>query len=88
MVIQHFLTSPPCNVFGATYPMLYSLPFTVQPTDGDTVTINGVTFTFKTTLGATAGNVLIGGSATNARANLAALIAAPGTTTASGAPSL
>lgn len=55
-----------------------------QPTDGDTVTINGVTFTFKTTLGSTAGNVLIGGSADVARANLAALINAPGTTTANG----
>lgn len=55
-----------------------------QPTDGDTVTINGVVFTFKTTLGATAGNVLIGGSADAARANLAALINTPGTTTAQG----
>ena len=55
-----------------------------QPTDGDTVTINGVVFTFKTTLGATAGNVLIGGSADAARANLAALINNPGTTTANG----
>lgn len=55
-----------------------------QPTDGDTVTINGVVFTFKTTLGSTAGNVLIGGSADAARANLAALINTPGTTTANG----
>lgn len=55
-----------------------------QPTDGDTVTINGVVFTFKTTLGSTAGNVLIGGSADAARANLTALINAPGTTTAQG----
>lgn len=55
-----------------------------QPTDGDTVTIGGVTFTFKTVLGSTAGNVLIGGSADAARANLAALINAPGTTTANG----
>lgn len=55
-----------------------------QPTDGDTVTINGVTFTFKTTLGATAGNVLIGGSASAANTNLAALINTPGTTTANG----
>lgn len=55
-----------------------------QPTDGDTVTINGVTFTFKTTLGVTAGNVLIGASADAARANLAALINAPATTTAQG----
>lgn len=55
-----------------------------QPTDGDTVVINGVTFTFKTTLGSTAGNVLIGGSADVARANLAALINTPGTTTING----
>lgn len=40
------------------------------PTDGDTVTIAGVTFTFKDTLGNDAGNVLIGGSAAGARANL------------------
>ena len=55
-----------------------------QPADGDPITIGGVTFTFKTVLGATAGNVLIGGSADAARANLAALINAPGTTTANG----
>lgn len=60
------------------------LSMATQPTDGDTVTINGVTFTFKTTLGVTAGNVLIGGSADAARANLAALINTPGTTTAQG----
>lgn len=67
-----------------------SLPATVvfsspsQPNDADTVTINGVVFTFKTTLGSTAGNVLIGGSADVARANLAALINDPTTTTANG----
>jgi hypothetical protein len=55
-----------------------------QPTDGDTVTIQGVTFTFKTTLGSTAGNVLIGASADAASINLVALINAPGTTTAQG----
>lgn len=60
------------------------LSMATQPTDGDTVVIQGVTFTFKTTLGSTAGNVLIGGSADVARANLAALINAPGTTTANG----
>lgn len=53
-----------------------------QPTDGDTVTVNGVAFTFKTTLGTTAGNVLIGGSAANANTNLAAIINAPTVTTA------
>lgn len=45
-----------------------------QPTDGDTVTVNGVVFTFKTTLGSTAGNVLIGASAAAARVNLAKAI--------------
>lgn len=60
------------------------LSMATQPTDGDTVVINGVTFTFKTTLGSTAGNVLISGSADAARANLAALINAPATTTTFG----
>lgn len=55
-----------------------------QPTDGDTITIQGVTFTFKTTLGSTAGNVLIGASADSASVNLVALLNAPGTTTAQG----
>lgn len=52
--------------------------------DADTVTINGVVFTMKTVLGATPGNVLIGAAATNSITNLAALINAPGTTTAQG----
>lgn len=56
----------------------------VQPTDGDIVQFQGVTFTFKTTLGATPGNVLIGASAATANTNLAALINNPGTTTAQG----
>lgn len=60
------------------------LALATQPTDGDTVTINGVTFTFKTTLGTTAGNVLIGASADTARLNLTTLINAPGTTTTEG----
>lgn len=60
------------------------LALATQPTDGDTVVINGITFTFKTTLGVTAGNVLIGASADTARANLTALINAPGTTTSEG----
>ncbi len=52
--------------------------------DGDTVIINGVTFTAKTTLGATAGNFLIGGSEAASITNLTALINTPGTTTAQG----
>ncbi len=53
------------------------------PTDGDTVTIAGVVFTFNTALGS-AGSVLISGSADAARANLTALINDPSTTTTYG----
>ena len=64
------------------------LSMVTQPTDADTVTIQRlgatVTFTFKTTLGATAGNVLIGGSADAARANLAGLMNAPTVTDSNG----
>lgn len=60
------------------------LSLATTPTDGDTVVINGITFTFKTVLGSTAGNVLIGGSADAARLNLTTLINAPGTTTSEG----
>lgn len=51
-------------------PYSATLSIATQPTDGDTVVISGVTFTFKTTLGTTAGQVLIGASAATARANL------------------
>lgn len=40
------------------------------PTDGDTITIGNKTYTLKTTLGTTEGQVLIGGSAANALSNL------------------
>lgn len=52
------------------------------PTDGQTVTINGIVWTAKTVLGATPGNVLIGGSADAFRANLTDAINNPGTTDA------
>lgn len=54
------------------------------PTDGDTVLIAGIIFTFNTTLSTLAGSVLISGSADAARANLTALVNAPGTTTTLG----
>lgn len=50
------------------------LNLATQPTDADTVVINGVTLTFKTTLGTTAGNMLIGASAATANDALVALI--------------
>jgi hypothetical protein len=61
-----------------------TMTISVLPTDGDTVTINGVVFTFKTTLGATPGQVLIGAAASNSNTNLTALLNAPRTTTAQG----
>lgn len=61
---------------------------TNNPSNGETVTltINGTAcvFTFVTTIGSTPGNVLIGGNVAASRANLAALINAPGVTTANG----
>lgn len=70
----------PSNLLGGSA----VLALATQPTDGDTVVVNGITFTFKTTLGSTAGNVLIGADADAARLNLTTLINAPGTTTAQG----
>jgi hypothetical protein len=55
-----------------------------NPSDADTVTINGVTFTFKSAIGTTAGNVLIAGTTAGTITNLVTLINAPGTTTANG----
>lgn len=51
-----------------------TLGLATTPTNGDTVTINGVVFTFVTSIGSTPGNVLIGASADAARANLTAAI--------------
>lgn len=61
-----------------------SLFFATNPSDLDTVTINGVVLTFRATLGVLAGSLLIGANAAASRANLVALINAPGTTTAQG----
>jgi hypothetical protein len=60
------------------------LALATAPTNGDTITIRGVVFTFVTTIGSTAGNVLIGANVTASKTNLAALINTPGTTTAQG----
>jgi len=65
-----------------------TLRLVTQPTDGDTVTIKvgttNITFTFKTVLGTTPGNVLIGADNDAAGTNLVALLNAPTTTTAQG----
>ena len=71
------------HMSNATY-LTALLAMATTPTDGDTVTVNGVVFTFKGTLGVAAGNVLIGANADAARVNLTALINTPGTTTAQG----
>lgn len=60
------------------------LSLATNPTNTDTVTIAGQTFTFVTSIGTTAGNVLIGADVDATRARLAALINTPGTTTANG----
>ena len=58
------------------------LSLATNPTDTDPITIEGVTFTFVSTIGTTAGNVLIGGNVDATRVNLTALINDPTTTSA------
>jgi hypothetical protein len=61
-------------------PWTATLTIAAQPTDGDTVTIAGITFTFKDDISSgTAGFVDIGGSAANARTNLSYAILGTGT---------
>lgn len=62
-------------------PFSATLALATQPTDGDTLTIKGVTFRFKTALAAN-GDILIGGSASAANTNLAAALNAPTVTSA------
>lgn len=61
-----------------------SLFLGTNPSNGETVVINGITFTFVSSIGSTPGNVLIAGAVDGTRANLETLINAPGTTTANG----
>lgn len=60
------------------------LGLSVNPTDGDVISINGVTLTFKGTVdgGVTAGQVKIASTVDLTRANLATFLAAPTTTVA------
>lgn len=63
-----------------TYSNGWLLSYGGAATDGKIVTIGGVVFTEKTTLGTTAGNFLIGANQTATATNLAAFINAPTTT--------
>ncbi len=58
------------------------LEFGTNPTNGDTITINGVTLTFVSTLGTTAGNVHIASDAAHTLDILVAAINTPGTSVA------
>lgn len=62
------------TAMSALLTMTTSLNIATQPTNGDTVTFNGIEFTFVTSIGSDAGNVLIGASAATARANLIAAL--------------
>lgn len=55
-----------------------------NPSNTDTITIQGITFTFVTSIGSTAGNILIAGSTALTIDNLVALINAGGVTSDSG----
>lgn len=70
-------------IYTNNLPYTAVLTLTVTPTANDTVTIAGVVSKFVSAIGTTAGNVLFT-SATDARANLATLLNAPATTTATG----
>jgi hypothetical protein len=73
------------NVFVSNnLPFSASLALGVNPTDGDTITIKGVTLTFRSTVdaGTTAGQVKICSTAAKTVTNLVAFLNAPTTTVA------
>lgn len=61
-----------------------TLTFSGVGVDAQTVTINGIVLTTVTSIGTTAGNVLLGANQAATATNIAALINAPRTTTAQG----
>jgi hypothetical protein len=61
-----------------------TLDLATNPTAGDYIYVQGVKFTFVSSIGTTAGNVLIGVSADATAQNLVTLVNAPATTTATG----
>ena len=71
------------NLFSSNnLPFTARLALSVNPTDGDTITIKGVTITFKSTVdaGTTAGQVKIASTAALTVTNLVAFLNAPTTT--------
>lgn len=60
------------------------LDLATNPTNNDYIVVHGVKFTFVSSIGSTAGNVLIGASASATVTNLVALFNAPTVTTAQG----
>lgn len=62
------------TAMSALLTMTTSLNMATNPTASDTVTFNGIVFTFVSSIGSTAGNVLIGASAAATRANLIAAL--------------
>jgi hypothetical protein len=70
--------------FSTLVPQQYTLKLATNPTNTDTIVVLGQTFTFVSSIGTTAGNVLIGANAAATQANLKALIDAPSVTTANG----
>lgn len=68
------------NSVGSSYSLAYDA---TTPTATNTVTINGVVFTFQTTIGSTAGNVLAATDGVTSLTNLKNFINDPGTTSAS-----
>lgn len=59
-------------------PWTGTLAMATNPTDGDTITINGVTLTFRATLGSTAGSIHIASTVDITRANLVEFLNAGG----------
>lgn len=62
-------------------PWTGTLAMATNPTDGDTITINGVTLTFRATLGATAGSIHIASTVDITRANLVEFLNTAGSET-------
>lgn len=69
-------------MYSNNLPYTAVLTMTVNPTDGDTVTIAGVVFTFRTTQGALAGSVNICSDVAHTRASFATSLNALDTTVA------